>query len=232
MLQSAKEWRDRAEAILGTAAVFIIGFAPPVLALLFGLAALMNRENARWLPAWVCFPFCLVSGALAVWVVRVVQRALYMCHPELQKLDRAMTRGQKPLLTPFDSDEPAETMKLPMAIVAGINLPRIPLLLAIPLALWWLGHAGAGVFVGLKLDDYMDSAFRRSPDWVKYVLPHVLNFGFSFAANIYLMLAVALFVRKTAVLQWVWKMRLLIDLILTAITAVPALFEWLRKLQR
>jgi hypothetical protein len=232
MLKEAKDWRDRAEAIAGVFAVFFIGFAPPVLALLFGLAALMNRENAEWLPAWVCFPFCLASGALAIWLVRLVQRALYMCHPELRKYDEVMAPQQKPLLTPFDSREPLEKMKLPMAIVAGVSLPRVPFLLAIPLAVWWLGHAGTGVLIGFRLDDYMEKAFRGAPAWVKYVLPHVLNFGFSFAANIYLMLAVALFVRNTTVLRWIWRMRLLIDSILTAITAVPALLEWLGKLKR
>lgn len=118
-----------------------------------------------------------------------------------------------------------------MAIVAGLNLPRIPLPLAVPLALWWLGHAGAGVLIGLKLDDYIESAFRAAPGWVKWVLPHVLNFGFSFAANIYLMLAVALFVRNVRVLQAVWRIRLLIDTLLTAITAVPALIDWTQKVK-
>lgn len=107
-MQEAKRWRDRAEAIAGTTAVFIIGFAPPILALLFGLAALVNQENAEWLPAWVCFPVCLATGALAVWLARIAQRSLYMCHPELRKLDRAMLGQQTVLLTPFDSDEPVE----------------------------------------------------------------------------------------------------------------------------
>jgi hypothetical protein len=230
MLTEAKQWRERAEAVIGTAAVFIIGFAPPVLGLLFGLAALVNKENAEWLPAWICLPVCLASGALAVWLARLIQRCLYMCHPELRKLDRAMTRGQKALATPFDSDKPLEHLHLPMAIVAGLNLPRVPVVLAVPLALWWLAHAGTGVFVGLRLDDYIEMAFRTAPAWVKYVLPQVLNFGFSFATNIYLMLAVALFVRKTAVLLWLWNLRLFIDLILTAVTAVPALLGWLGKL--
>jgi hypothetical protein len=230
MLTAAKRWRDRAEAIAGAFAVFFIGFAPPVLALLMGLAALTNAENAKDLPAWVCFPVALISGAFALGLARLIQRTLYMCHPELKKLDRAMLRGQKPLITPFDSDQPLEKTDLPMAIVAGMNLPRIPIALAVPLAMWWLAHGGAGIFIGLRLDQYIDSAVHDAPAAVKYVLPNVLNFGLSFAANIYLMLAVALFVRKTTVLLWLWKVRLLIDLVLTAITAVPALIEWIGKL--
>lgn len=227
MLKEAKRWRERAEAILGTAAVFMIGFAPTILGVLFGLAALVNRENAEWLPAWVCFPVAVVSGALAVWVARLIQRALYMCHPELRKLDQVLTRGQKSLMTPFETDQPVETVHLPMAVVAGTSLPRVPVLAAIPLALWWLAHASTGVIVGLRLDRYMDQAFRGAPAGVKYVLPQVLNFAFSFAANIYLMLAVALFVRNTTWLLRLWKVRLFIDLVLTAITAIPALLQWL-----
>ena len=230
MLTEAKRWRERAEAIAGAFAVFFIGFAPPLLSLLFGLAALTNEENARDLPAWVCFSVCLVSAALAVWLARIVQRALFMCHPELKKLDKAMMVAQKPVFTPFDSDQPVEKTDLPMAIVAGMNLPRVPVLLAVPLAVWWLAHCGAGVFIGMRLDQWIESAFPHAPAAVKYVLPHVLNFGFSFATNIYLMLAVALFVRKTTALLWVWRVRLLVDVVLTAITAVPALIEWVRKM--
>src|SRR3954466_1512116 len=98
MRDEAKRWRDRGEALAGTTAVFIIGFAPPVLALLFGLAALVNEENAEWLPAWVCFPACLATGVLAVWLARVTARALYMCHPELRKLDQAMAGRQTAIL--------------------------------------------------------------------------------------------------------------------------------------
>jgi hypothetical protein len=230
MLKGAKEWRARAEAIIGTLAVFVIGFAPPVLALLFGLAALSNAENAKELPAWVCFPACLVTGALAVWLARLIQRALYMCHPELKKLDQALAAKQQALLTPFDADAPSEKVNLPMAIVAGMNLPRVPFLLALPLALWWLAHCGVGVFIGLRLDDYIDLAFRGVPPAVKYVLPQVLNFAFSFATNIYLLLAVALFVRRPTALMWVWNLRLLVDLVLTAASAVPTLLAWLGKL--
>jgi len=144
MREGAKRWRDRAEAIAGTTAVFIIGFAPPVLALLFGLAALTNRENAEWLPAWVCFPVCLAAGTLAVWLARVVSRALYACHPELRKLDQTVAGQQTAILTPFDSDEPIERSTLPMAIVAGLSLPRVPLPLAVPLALLVAGPRRGG----------------------------------------------------------------------------------------
>jgi hypothetical protein len=229
MLKEAKEWREAAEAVVGAAAVFVIGFAPPVLALLLGLAALVNRENAEELPAWVCFPVMLASGALAVWLARLIHRALYTRHPELRKLDRVANPGQKPSLRPFDSDEPLEKIDMPMAVVAGVTLPRIAWPLAVPLALWWLAHAGVGVFIGLRADDYIESAFGQAPPWVKYVLPSVMNFAFSFATNIYLMLAVGLFVRKTTALMAIWRVRLFIDLVLTAITAVPALLGWLGR---
>jgi hypothetical protein len=40
------------------------------------------------------------------------------------------------------------------------------------------------------------------------------------------LLAAGLFVRKPAALDWLWSLCIVIDLILTAITAVPAALEW------
>src|SRR5437763_11553897 len=99
-------WKDRAEAVAGAFAVFFVGFAPAVLALLLGLAALTNEENARSLPAWVCFPVMVGTGALAVWLAGSTQRALYRCHPELQKFDEASLRGRKVVLTLGTADGP------------------------------------------------------------------------------------------------------------------------------
>jgi hypothetical protein len=229
VLNRLSDWKDKAEALAGMFAVFFIGFAPAILGVLFGLASLVNAENARDLPAWVCFSVALVTGTLAVWLARMAQRALYMCYPEMRKLDQSIQAGQKSVLDLAPDEGPTEKVKQPMAIVVGLNLPRIPVILAVPLALYWLAHAGSGVFIGLKLDVWVDSAFRGAPDAVKFLLPQVLNFAFSFASNIYLMLAAALFVRRLTVLEKLWSLRLLIDLILTAITAVPATLEWLKK---
>jgi len=225
MLETTKYLRARAEAILGTVAVFMIGFTPPLFALLFGIAALVNEENASELPAWLCFSVCLATAALAVWLVRIVRSALFACHPELRKLDQTMSEAQTPLVSPFDSAAPIERLELPMAVVAGTRLPRLPILLRIPLALWWTAHFAAGAAIGLFGDYYARQAFAEAPGWVASAVPHVLSFGFSFAANIFLMLAIALFVHNTAMLLRIWKLRLLIDLLITVFTILANMLQ-------
>src|SRR5262245_57137448 len=82
-------WFDMTEAIAGLFAVFFVGFAPAVLGLLFGLAALGNAENARELPAWVCFSVVLVTGPLAFWLARVAGHAAGRRFPEWERQDPA-----------------------------------------------------------------------------------------------------------------------------------------------
>jgi len=222
MWKHLQEQWDRFESIVGLFGTFFVGFAPPVLLLLFGLASLTNEENAREAPAWVLLPAALVTAIPAVWIARLSSRTLYSIYPELRKFDQTQQKGW----TPFDSPETGERVKLPMPVVMPTHLANLPLVLGIPLSMWWLLHFGSGVLIGFGADRWMDSAFPNADVVTRFLAPQALNFAFSFASNIYLMLAIGVHAPRLTTLQAIWRWRIVLDIILTLVTFIPAAIEW------
>lgn len=111
-----REW-TKLESLIGLLATFIIGFAPPVLLFLFGLASLVNEENAKDVPAWICFGGVLVTGPMAVWTARMANSALHHCLPGLRKTEEIWMRKDAKLWLPFQAEEPDTPAPIPLALV-------------------------------------------------------------------------------------------------------------------
>jgi hypothetical protein len=208
------QW-TRIESVIGLWATFVLGFAPPVLLLLFGLAALVNEENARDAPAWLCFSGLAATAASGVWTARMASRALALCHPELGPPGSAPVKALLP-------EGAEERVTLPLAVVMGARLPRVPWLLAAPLGVWWLAHFGSGAFLGRRTTFWLESAVQRPSPLLLAVAPQALTFALTFAANLYLLLALALFVRSVPVLLRLWKFRLALNVAITLAVWVSA----------
>lgn len=144
-------------------------------------------------------------------------RALHMCQPELRK-----EQDEFPwVLFWRSSTKPLEHMHHPMPIVLGINLPRIPRLLVPLLSLWWLAHVGIGLLFSVLVDAGMDQTRNHVHVVFRYLMCQAFGFPFTFACNVYLILAIAAWGPRTSVLETVWRYRLLIDF---AIQFLPGLF--------
>lgn len=201
------------ESIVGLIAVFFIGFIPSVFCLLMGLASLVNEENNREIRWWVLLSALPLVTALALWVAKMAGRAMRMSYPELAQW------GERPFNGSSAPREPSvDSVDLPMPVTLAMNLPRIPLLLAPLLSLWWLSHFGGGILVSLGVDSWVEATFPHWSEVGKKGLAQAIGFPFTMALNVYLMLAVGAFTRRLTVLLRVWRWRIVID-VLVALTS-------------
>src|SRR5262249_22075294 len=116
--------------------------------------------------------------------------------------------------------------RLPLPVAMALVLPRVPLVVAPLLALWWLAHFG---FVTALLS--VAPGPRElivSGQYVHLLLFKIAEFGYNLASNGYLFLAVGAFTRRLVVLRWLWRVRGLIDL---ALVLTSTLIAGLRALE-
>lgn len=183
-------WR-KAEAALGLLAVFLLGasswIVPPFAALGIFL------EGEPWLG------FLAIAAGLAaippfVWVVRAAGR----------HMDVSPRR---------DPDCPPA--HIPLALSMALQVPTAPWPARTIVGVWWLAHflAGAAIahFIFRQLGEL---APKANPIVVGLLL--LAQFAWTFAANVYLLLAGGAFTPRSLTLVKLWRCRFLIDLGLVA----------------
>jgi hypothetical protein len=112
--------------------------------------------------------------------------------------------------------------RLPLAVVMAIRLPNIPRLLRPIVSLWWLIHFAAGACVGLGVFLATQRGLQAYPI-MRVLVPLILDLGVLFAANLYLLLALALLFGTPHLWLKLWRMRLALDLVL--LCAMRLLFK-------
>ena len=100
--------------------------------------------------------------------------------------------------------------------LAKLVRPR-SLWLAVPKSLWWATHfvAGAAGVVAVHVTFAGDAG--RIPLWAFILLIGILTFGYCFAANVFLALAVKNLTGSDQITRQVWRHRLLIDTVVCLI---------------
>jgi hypothetical protein len=203
-------WRDHwdlLEAILGLIAVFALTWGPAALA---SLAVIVTLVEVDW--AWFCLAILItaITVPMAIWIKRMSESAM-------QKF-----RSSSRIIGSDDADPDSneDRRRIPFAILLVGELPRLQRKVRIPLAIWWLAHfTVAAAFIY-----FSGQALRqRNPgqgfgEGIPIVL---LCFAFQFAANVFLVLSVAVGFRSPKITAEVWKKRFLIDAVLT----LPVLLE-------
>jgi hypothetical protein len=198
------------ETILGLLFVFIVGFALPAILLLYAFIGLSHegsslarafhiRTDVLKDLSYGGLVVGLVACLIAYWIVRMAIRA---------------TDGQY-------GDVP---QNVPLAVAMGLQLPRFPLPLRFLLGAWWLVHFAVGCAYGIALG-FLPITQPDSHWALKYLLPMLVTFPLVFAANVYFMLAVAVFYNKRELLRRTWQCRLLIDALVTLIPLVVAMWR-------
>jgi hypothetical protein len=200
---------------MGLLATFLIGFCPAILLSIGALATIANRDWLWFGPAVVG---ALLAWVLAAGVAALANAALYDCFPALRRLEQDNAAGPNDLAWyPLDpGGEPIST-ELPFALVMAVHLPRIPVPARLFLALWWLAHFAAAGLLGFAVFGCWRNAAAPLPV-VGVVVPVVLDVGVLFAANLYLILAVAACVRRPMLWHALWRWRFAVDLVLAFAT--------------
>jgi hypothetical protein len=96
----------------------------------------------------------------------------------------------------------------------ALRWPRIPVVLQPFLSVWWLAHFGTAVALGLGVSLATKQLLAAHP-FAGVALPLLLDFGVLFAANLYLLMAIAMFGQRLALWLRLWRWRIVVDLALT-----------------
>jgi hypothetical protein len=215
------------ESIVGLLATFIIGFIPPVLLFLGSLPFLVNGN-------FPLFLLCLIGGGLtgflAGYVARLASRVVDRngLQPAYIEPTHEPIGVADDSTAPYGFDEEAvpAPYAIPLVLAMAHELPPMRNLFRGTLAVWWLAHFGLAVFAGhVSASIVSASLVRPSPETV-FTVGLVLHMALLFAANLYLLLAVAVVEPDQSIWYRVWDYRLPIDLTLALCsTVVPELFR-------
>jgi hypothetical protein len=204
--KSTLRWRhawDRFEAIVGLIAVFMLSFGPPTVAGLGGLISLLTGE---WPAAAACALIVSVTGPMAVWLAQ-------MCGAAVEKFLAKPPKEMSRLVVPENMKGTASGQQVPFALLMVGELPRLPLIARFPLAIWWFSHFAAASAIVL-VNTLPVRQRMQGQGVVESLLMLLLCLLFTFAANVFLMLAVSVAFWSPAVTARVWRYRFLIDLLL------------------
>jgi hypothetical protein len=199
-------WRQilvEIESVVSLVSAYAGGFLPP---LLLAVGALVAGTGRAQLPFCIILASCAaVTAVSAVWVARMAQAALAESCPRLARLlggaHLAVWRPDSPLAP-----------GTPLAVVMAYRLPRIHWLLRPVVGLWWGAHFAGVAALGIMVKDVLNEVLRHAPLFERVALPLSMHLILLFAANLYLLLAVAVFFRNPTVHGRVWSWRFMIDL--------------------
>lgn len=197
--------RTNVEAVMGLCAAFTIGLPVPLVVTI----AVMNLRlpNQAVLVALATATF-LASGYLCLTVLRLGSRAVEGDHsansfylmPEssVKRLDH----------TPNDG------FYIPLALAMAIRLPDWWTLIRPFIAFWWLGHfVIAALFGHMAAKQFIGV---NNPGLLPVLATIAVTMSFLFAANLYLMLALAVSIPLPRIWLLVWRYRFVVDLVVTA----------------
>ncbi|HKB37102.1 MAG TPA: hypothetical protein VKD72_11655 [Gemmataceae bacterium] len=200
-MQSALQ---KIEAAVGIAASFMIGLSLSVVSFVVLLADLSSGEFSHLGPVLALFVGSTTLAALLVCTVRTVLERIF---PEEARSKRA-------------------PVNLPRGVfLATRRLHRLlPWPLAVVLSALWFAHFASGVLVTIGAVRWVELVFDGRAPLVRAILPHALGFAFLFAANLYVLLALGLQVRRPAPLEHWWRWRVVIDLFMLLVAMLIVRF--------
>ena len=201
-------WFQRAwealESVLGLFATFFVGFAAPTI---LAVGVLVSLVEQRWTLSALAVLGVVITGKLALLVARAAGDAVYRKQTVLQTWP------------------PAEFAMTPsLAVNVACRIPQIPFLLRPLLSLWWLVHFVAGAVLGFGISRLAIRGLNQQSAFV-VILALVLQVGFLFAVNLYLLMAISVFIRDAPKLEKLWGWRFPLDL---TVSLTILLFEKFR----
>ena len=192
------------ESLLTLVTIYAGGFLPPLLLSTLILEGAMRKDAAEIV---IFSSLAIAASAGAIWVARMARAAINDSCPRL-----AAMLGASPRIV-FSLDARI-VPTAPLAVLIAGRLPRIPWLLRPVVSLWWTAHFAGAAALGMLACDFLLRILKGAPLQQQLFLPLVFYVPLLFAANLYLLLAAAVFYRDPAVHARLWSWRLVIDLAL------------------
>lgn len=116
----------------------------------------------------------------------------------------------------------------PLAPGLALSQPRWPLFLRPVVFTWWLAHYAVGIGAVVLLERYYP---LTSTDWRDALFRWSLYAGCMFttthSAHLYLLLAVGSTIHRPGPVEWLWRWRIGIDLLIACTVAAGLLDSWL-----
>lgn len=199
------------ESFSGLLAAFMIGFAPVILLIIGALLALATCNVTACV-------LCLAVGLPAGWAASrvaklagtVIERQGSLWPPDVAFEPDAAIDDER---FGFE-DRPPPPVAPALALEMARELPRLPVPAGAVLCLWWLCHFGLAAAAGHASADFVSRSLDRPTALTVFLIGLGLRIAFLFAANLYLVLAVAVVWRQPIVWQSLWRYRVPIDLLL------------------
>jgi hypothetical protein len=182
------------ETILGLLAAFFIGFFAPVL---FGIGMLSTLAGGRWEWCIVCAGLALVTGRLAVLIMRLAAHA-----------STGRWGG-----TGHDAED-LPVVQMPFALAMAAQLPRWPLVLRMLVGFWWLAHFGGAALLAHAIGGALIRRLDVATALIAVPLAVMVHFAFLFAANLYLVLSARMLSPHPKLCVFVWRYRFAIDFVI------------------
>ena len=195
------------ESLVTLVTIFAGGFLPPLLLSLCILEGAMRKDAAEIV---VFSGLAVAATAGAIWVARMARVAINESSPRLAAMltaSRRIVRRRNVRIMPA----------APLAVLIAGQLPRIPWLLRPVVSLWWTAHFAGAAALGVLAYDCLLRLLKDAPFQQQLFLPLGFYIPLLFAANLYLLLAAAVFFRNPVVHAKLWRWRLVIDLALSLI---------------
>jgi hypothetical protein len=196
------------ESVVALVVTFAGGFIPP---LLFGLCGLIEAVTRRSAPEFIVMLILfVVTAANAIWVAGMARAALAESCPRVARLlecARRRRRGKHNEYQPASGE--------PLAVVMARRLPRLPWPLRWLVGLWWGAQFAGVAALGIFIYGVLDMVLKNAPLHHRLLIPLSYHMALLFAANLYLLLAVAAFFRNPIVHAKLWSWRFIVDLTLS-----------------
>lgn len=196
--------RTNIEAVMGLFAAFFIGLPAPIVV----TAAVMhlpvpNLELLRVLSVITFF----ASGYLCVTVIRLGGRAV-----EGDRPGNSFYLARESNVSQLDRQRNSE-FYIPLALAMAIRLPNWWNGIRPLIAIWWLCHFVVAAIFGHLATRQLNGI--NNAGLVAIPITLAVTMAFLFAANLYLMLAIAVGIPRPRVWLIAWRYRFVVDLIVT-----------------
>lgn len=203
--------RTNVEAVMGLFAAFFIGIPVPFVATMGILNLPLRNHELVMVLATVTF---LTTGYLCLTVVRLGGRAV--------EGERAGNSFSLNLDARANSVEPNtyDDFYVPLALAMAIRLPNWWTFLRPLIAVWWLGHFGIAALFGHLAARHLNG--MNNPGLITIPITLAVTMAFLFAANLYLMLSIAVSIPLPRIWLIAWRYRFVVDFVVTVATIASA----------
>ena len=199
------------ESLIGLLATFIIGFFPVGILIPLFCFCIAEKHWSWALLILGVFPLAVfVAGNLIAMSARVVNRQGSIWPPSVRVSTEWAWHRQA-----HETDDGRERPEpVPLAVAMARELRPLPFTVGLPLSVWWLAHFVAALLLGHLAVRLIAAALLRPGVGPFFIVGVALHFALLFAANLYLLLAVAVLIRREGVQHGLWKHRVFIDALL------------------